>query len=224
MFGVTDLGVFIAGTIAIVLLPGPNSLYVLTVAARTGLRMGYVGALGIFTGDAVLMVLTALGAASVLQAHPEVYHAVRWAGALYLSYLGARLMWGAWQAVRQSQAQEVDAPTTAAEVLKSLKPLSETSAHGVYRKALIISLLNPKAILFFLSFFVQFVDPNYAYPALSFLLLGMILQIASLMYLSALIVGGVRLAQTFAQRRRLSALLSTTVGLLFIAFGLRLAS
>jgi leucine efflux protein len=224
MLGVTDVGVFIAGTIAIVLLPGPNSLYVLTVAARSGLRCGYAGALGIFTGDAVLMVLTALGAASVLQSNPLVYQAVRWSGALYLSYLGVRLMWGAWLVVRQNQGHGDEAPASAAQVMQALKPVAETSGAAVYRKALLISLLNPKAILFFLSFFVQFVDPNYAYPGLSFLFLGVIVQMASLLYLTVLILGGVRLAQTFAQRRQLSALLSTTVGLLFIGFGLRLAS
>ena len=241
MLGVTDLSVFIAGTIAIVLLPGPNSLYVLTVSARSGLRMGYAGALGVVSGDAVLMLLTALGAAQVLQANPLVYQGVRWAGALYLSYLGLRLLWGAAHAVREVKAQRLasaqaemtsDAaeepvnrtgPDAVAQVLAALKPVAERSPAEVYRKALVISVLNPKAILFFLSFFVQFVDPTYAYPALSFLLLGAIVQTASFVYLSALIFGGVRLAQTFAQRRRLSALLSTTVGLLFIGFGVRLA-
>ena len=225
MLGVTDLSVFIAGTIAIVLLPGPNSLYVLTVSARSGLRMGYAGALGVVSGDAVLMLLTALGAAQVLQANPLVYQGVRWAGALYLSYLGLRLLWGAAHAVREVKAQRLasaqaemtsDAaeesvnrtgPDAVAQVLAALKPVAERSPAEVYRKALVISVLNPKAILFFLSF----------------LLLGAIVQTASFVYLSALIFGGVRLAQTFAQRRRLSALLSTTVGLLFIGFGVRLA-
>jgi leucine efflux protein len=238
MLGVTDLGVFIAGTIAIVLLPGPNSLYVLTVSARSGLRMGYAGALGVLSGDTVLMVLTALGAAQVLQSNPLIYQGVRWAGALYLSYLGLRLVWGAAHAVKEAKVQRMRAEASreasdgpggtgsdaVAQVLAALKPVAERRPADVYRKALVISVLNPKAILFFLSFFVQFVDPTYAYPALSFLLLGAIVQTASFVYLSALIFGGVRLAQTFAQRKRLSALLSTTVGLLFIGFGVRLAS
>ena len=238
MLGVTDLGVFIAGTIAIVLLPGPNSLYVLTVSARSGLRMGYAGAIGVLSGDTVLMVLTALGAAQVLQSNPLIYQGVRWAGALYLSYLGLRLVWGAAHAVKEAKVQRMRAEASreasdgpggtgsdaVAQVLAALKPVAERRPADVYRKALVISVLNPKAILFFLSFFVQFVDPTYAYPALSFLLLGAIVQTASFVYLSALIFGGVRLAQTFAQRKRLSALLSTTVGLLFIGFGVRLAS
>jgi len=221
MFGITDIGVFVAGTIAIILLPGPNSIYVLTVAARSGVRHGYAGALGIFLGDAMLMLLTALGAASMLQAHPPLFNAVRWIGAGYLAYLGIKLIVGAWRAVRSLQSS---GPLPAQQLLAALKPVAETSPLSIGRKALFISLFNPKAIFFFLSFFVQFVDPAYAHPALTFLLLGAIVQIASLLYLSVLIFAGVRLAQAFAGRKRLSALLNTTVGLLFVAFGLRLAS
>lgn len=221
MFGITDLGVFVAGTIAIVLLPGPNSIYVLTVATRGGVRLGYAGALGVFLGDAILMLLTALGAASVLQANPMLFGVIRWAGAIYLGFLGIKLVIGAWRAVREIKDHN---PAPAQQLMATLKPVAETSATRICRRALLISLLNPKAILFFLSFFVQFVDPAYPHPALSFLLLGVIVQIASLLYLSALIFAGARLAQAFAGRKRLSALLSTTVGLLFIAFGLRLAS
>ena len=68
-----------------------------------------------------------------------------------------------------------------------------------------ISLLNPKAILFFISFFIQFVDPGYAWPALSFLLLGLIAQVTSVLYLTALIFAGTFLAAQFRQRRRLAA-------------------
>ncbi len=236
MFGVTDIGVFIAGTIAIVLLPGPNSLYVLSVAVRSGARMGFAGALGVLTGDAILMLLTALGAAQVLQANPLIYQAIKWVGAIYLSYLGLRLIWGVMASVRAARLERAasqspgvnpegasDPAVGRSQIMAALTLVAERRPSDVYRKACVISLLNPKAILFFLSFFVQFVSPDYAHPALSFLLLGSIVQAASVIYLSVLILGGVRLAQTFAQRRSLSALLSTTVGLLFIGFGMRLA-
>jgi leucine efflux protein len=108
--------------------------------------------------------------------------------------------------------------------VQSLKTVPEHTPKAVYRKALIVSLLNPKAIFFFISFFVQFVDPAYPNPGLTFALLGVIVQCVSLVYLSVLIVGGVKLAQTFAQRKRLSALLNSVVGMMFIAFGARLAA
>ena len=220
MFGITDLGVFVAGTVAIVLLPGPNSLYVLTVATRAGLRMGYAGALGIVTGDLVLILLTVCGAASVLNAYPHVFHAIKWAGAAYLGWLGLKLIWGGLQGWRTSQSQ----PGMVHSMVKDLKPVKEVTSKAVYRKALVVSLLNPKAIFFFVSFFVQFVDPTYANPGVTFAMLGLIVQCVSVLYLSMLIVGGVKLANTFAKRKLLSALLNSVVGLMFIAFGVRLAA
>lgn len=72
MFGITDLTTYIIGTFLIVLLPGPNSLYVMSIASRYGIKTGYMGALGIFTGDLILMLCTVLGAASLLKAFPWV--------------------------------------------------------------------------------------------------------------------------------------------------------
>lgn len=92
-----------------------------------------------------------------------------------------------------------------------------------YRRALMVSIFNPKAILFLISFFVQFVDPDYAYPALSFLVLGTLLQLASFLYLSALIFGGTRLAAAFRRRKRLSATATSAAGLLFLGFAAKLS-
>jgi leucine efflux protein len=97
-------------------------------------------------------------------------------------------------------------------------------APRTYRTALVISLMNPKAILFFVSFFIQFVDPAYAHPGLSFMILGVIVQIVSLLYLSALIFGGAYLADQFRRRRRLSAGATGAVGGMFIGFSAKLAT
>ena len=96
MLGITDLQQYLLGTIAIVLLPGPNSMFVLSVAARRGVRAGYAGAAGVFAGDAVLMLLTALGAASVLKAVPELFLVIKMVGAAYLTWVGLGLIRGAW--------------------------------------------------------------------------------------------------------------------------------
>jgi len=93
-----------------------------------------------------------------------------------------------------------------------------------FRRALIISLLNPKAIFFLLSFFVQFIDPAYPNPAVPFLILAAILMAFSGIYLSVLIVAGAQMASGFRRRQRLSAALSGAVGALFIWFGAKLAT
>ena len=103
------------------------------------------------------------------------------------------------------------------------RPFYHCGAARPFHTALVISLMNPKAILFFVSFFIQFVDPGYAWPALSFAILGLICQIISGVYLSLLILGGAHLAQQFRTRRRLAAGATGGVGVMFIGFGARLA-
>ena len=92
----------------------------------------------------------------------------------------------------------------------------------MFKRALLLSLTNPKAILFLLSFFVQFVNPAYAHPLLSFLVLALILQITSFAYLSLLVFSGSRLAAAFRRQRRVSAAGMGAVGLLFIGFAVKL--
>ncbi|PJI48826.1 MAG: leucine efflux protein LeuE [Pseudomonas sp.] len=209
--GITDLWTYVLGTLFIVLLPGPNSLFVLATAAQRGVASGYRAASAVFLGDAILMFLSALGIASVLKAEPMLFLGLKYVGAAYLFYLGIGMLRGGWQKLRQP----LDAAAT---------PAKEVDVNQPFRKALLLSLSNPKAILFFISFFIQFVDPGYAYPGLSFLVLGTILEIISALYLSFLIFSGVRLAAWFRRRQRLAAGASSGVGALFVGFGVKLAS
>ncbi|MFH9473609.1 leucine efflux protein LeuE [Streptomyces anulatus] len=223
MLGVTDLPTYLAGLALIVLLPGPNSLYVLSVAARRGVRTGYTAAAGVWTGDTVLMTLSALGAASLLQTTPLLFAVVKYAGAAYLTWMAIGMLRAAvslWRERHRRTAELVETVETAdaAEASGATAPVERP-----YRRALVVSLINPKAILFLISFFVQFVDPGYAYPALSFLLLGTLLQLASFAYLSVLIFGGTRLAAAFRRRKRLSAGATSAAGVLFLGFAAKLS-
>ncbi|MFE7456225.1 leucine efflux protein LeuE [Streptomyces sp. NPDC057554] len=215
MLGVTDLPTYLAGLLLIVLLPGPNSLYVLSVAARRGVRTGYRAAAGVWTGDTVLMTLAALGAASLLQTTPLLFAIVKYAGAGYLTWLAIGMLRAAVSVWRERHRRTAELVETA--------EAPAAGSENPYRRALVVSLINPKAILFLISFFVQFVDPGYAYPALSFLLLGTLLQLASFLYLSVLIFGGTRLAAAFRRRKRLSAGATSAAGVLFLGFAAKLS-
>ena len=221
-YGVTDLWTYVIGAFGIILLPGPNSLYVLSVATARGVRAGYQGAYGVFVGDTILLVCTALGAAGVLRTYPAMFMVVKYVGAAYLAWVGLNLLRGAIAGLRSQP-----------DVLASVASASSAAVSAVagaahlqrpFRRALVISLLNPKAILFLLSFFVQFIDPAYAQPEVPFLILSAILMAFSALYLSVLIFAGARLAQGFAQRKKLSAGLSSMVGGLFVWFGAKLAT
>ncbi len=208
--GITDLWTYVLGTLFIVLLPGPNSLFVLATAAQRGVAAGYRAASAVFLGDAILMLLSALGIASLLKAEPMLFLGLKYLGAAYLFYLGIGMLRGGWQKLRQPVEQTA--------------PGKDMDVNQPFRKALLLSLSNPKAILFFVSFFIQFVDPGYAYPGVSFLVLGTILEVISALYLSFLIFSGVRLAAWFRRRQRLAAGASSGVGALFVGFGVKLAT
>lgn len=223
MWGVIDLPTYLVGLVLIVLLPGPNSMYVLAVGARDGVRAGYAAACGVFTGDAVLMTLSAAGVASVLQANAIVFDVLKYLGAGYLGWLALGLLRAAVRTLHAAgsrhRGEPLD-PDAAAEVAALVR-----STHGhVYRRALVVSLLNPKAILFFIAFFVQFVDPAYPRPWLSFLVLGTFAEIVSALYLTALILAGTRLAAAFRERRRLAAGGTSLVGVVFLGFAVKLAT
>ncbi|MFF1411754.1 leucine efflux protein LeuE [Streptomyces sp. NPDC058289] len=222
MLGVTDLPTYVAGLVLIILLPGPNSLYVLSVAARGGVRQGYRAAVGVFTGDALLMTLAAVGAGALLQTSTIVFGVVKVLGAGYLSWLALGMLRGAWTMWR-ARREGAGAGEGAPEVPVAAAEVKAGDMERPYRRALLISLFNPKAILFLMSFFVQFVDTTYAYPALSFLLLGALMQIGSFLYLTTLIFGGNRLASVFRRRKRLAAGASSAAGVLFLGFAAKLA-
>ncbi|WP_030414963.1 leucine efflux protein LeuE [Streptomyces sp. NRRL S-1448] len=229
MLGITDLSTYLAGLALIILLPGPNSLYVVSVAARRGPRVAYRAAAGVLCGDTVLMTLSAGGVASLLQASPVLFGIVKFAGAGYLTWLAVGMLRGAWALWRGREERkatrdaETPEPAGAAASATSTAPARKEAAERPYRRALIVSLLNPKAILFFISFFVQFVDPSYAHPVLSFLALGAWAQLFSLTYLSILIFSGTYLAATFRRRRRLTAGLSAGAGAAFLGFAAKLS-
>ncbi len=203
MLGITDLATYVIGTVAIILAPGPNSLFTLGVAAQRGVRAGYAAAAGIVVGDLCLMLAAVLGVAALMKAFPAAYDVVRYLGAAYLAYLGMRLLLNK---RKGSDDKPVDVP-----------------ASHIFRKALGISLVNVKAILFFMAFFPQFVDPSYGNVPLTFTALGLILQAISLSYLSVLILAGAGLARRLRHTPWVGALLQRLTGILFISFGARLA-
>ena len=209
-YGVTDLWTYVLGAVAIILLPGPNSLFILSLATARGTRAAYKGVMGVFLGDSILLSLTALGAVELLRSSPDGFLLVKYLGAAYLAWIGAGLLSSSWRGQRTGRNLPQD-------------QISERD-DAYFGRALLISLLNPKAILFLLSFFVQFIDPAYQPHLVPFLILSIIIMSLSLVYLSVLIFAGTRLSHVFSQRRGLALALSSGAGVLFVWFGARLAT
>lgn len=215
MLGVQNLLTYALGALLIILLPGPSSLFTLSVAARLGVRSGHRAAAGMFLGETLLMVATAAGLASLLQANELVFAVVKYAGAGYLTWIAVGMIRGAWAMWRRRNERTAE----------DAAAVSDPSTGGkLFRRSLVITVLNPKAILFFISFFVQFVDPQYAYPGLSFALLAVVYQVISIAYVTVLIFSGTYLASQFRRRRKLSAGLTTAAGAVFLGFAAKLAT
>ncbi|QLG88119.1 leucine efflux protein LeuE [Chitinibacter bivalviorum] len=204
MFGITDLWAYLLGTVLIILAPGPNSLFALTTAATRGRKAGFAAAAGIVVGDFILMLAAVLGVASLMKTHPVAFDAVRYLGAGYLLWIGVKALFAR------------NTPKATTEVAKG------NPAHA-FRSALGISLINVKAILFFMAFFPQFVDPSYPHVWHSFAALGLIVQIVSISYLTTLILAGSALSRRLAGVTWLKTILNKLIGTLFVSFGLRLA-
>ena len=134
---------FVAACILLGLTPGPNMSLIIANTLRGGLGSGFVTLAGTTTGLALLVAAAALGMSSVMVFMSECFDVIRWLGALYLVFLGARQLWQYWRRRRD--------PT------QPLPPAS--SRGGAYVQGLLVSLSNPKVLLFLGAFLPQFVDP-----------------------------------------------------------------
>lgn len=205
--GVLNFWTYLAGLILIIIVPGPNSLYVLKTSTSSGSKFGYRAALGVFTGDAILIFLSFIGVASVIKASPTLFMMVRYLGAAYLLYLGAKILYSTF--IQKARNKE------------GIETISvKTEKH--FTRALLLSLTNPKAILFYISFFIQFVDFNYSHAWVPYLVLATILELVSFLYLSLLIFSGYLIARFLREKQVLAKLGNCTVGAFFMGFAAKL--
>ncbi|UUM32503.1 leucine efflux protein LeuE [Vibrio japonicus] len=207
-FGVINIWTYLAGLLMIILAPGPNSIYVLKSGSSLGVKTGYKAAMGVLIGDAILILLSYLGVASLIQTSPVLFTTIRYLGAAYLLYLGLKIIYEYW---RSKDAGDYG-------VARPHK------VENVFAKALTLSLTNPKAILFYVSFFIQFIDYTYEHTWISYLILATILEIFSIVYLSVLIFVGTSLTKLFKNNALLAKLGNGLLGLFFMGFAARLAS
>lgn len=201
MFGIADYGAFVVAIIVFLAIPGPGNLALLTATGKGGVRAGMAATLGVIGGDQVLLWLAVAGLSAVLINYPSLYSSVKWAGAAYLIGLGYSLF----------NAKPGDAPVL------DMKP------DHYFRQGLFITVLNPKAIVFYMAFFPLFVDPKIHMGLITFGFMA--LTIAALTFVYGLVV--VMLAHNLAERVRenplATVMLNKVAGALLIGFGLKLA-
>ena len=201
---------FIAAGLLLNITPGPDVLYIVSHALRSGVRAGIVAGLGITAGCFVHIFAAAIGVSALMAASSTAFTVLKWAGAGYLLWIGAKML--------LSRSPAADTVTHAAPMAAAPAPLRKVFLGGFWTNA-----LNPKVALFFLAFVPQFIAPGTPNTPLAFLLLG------SLFNFNAIFVntGWAMLAAWMARRmgavQRAMHWLDRFAGAMFIAFGIKLA-
>ncbi len=202
--GIQDLWTFLVAVLVFLALPGPGTFTLLTATGRGGVRGGYTALAGLLLGDQILIWLALAGVAALLKANPLVFHAVQYLGAAYLVWVGISL-------------------------LRTPRPGSDGTPGGIrlqpghyFRQAILVSLLNPKAILFYMAFLPLFIDPRAHQGAATFAALAGIIFVVSIAYCSLLIGAGNLARRRLIQHPKVSDALRRVAGVFLLGFGIRL--
>lgn len=201
MFGIADYGAFVAAIVLFLAIPGPGNLALITSTGKGGVRAGMAACMGVIAADQVLMWMAVAGVAGLLAAYPAAFHAVQWLGAVYLGWMGYKML----------TAKPGDVPV-----------LNIAPRH-YFRQGAVITLLNPKAIVFYMAFFPQFVHPTQHRGLLTFGAMALSVALITLLYC----VIAIALTRLAAERLRASPAaglwLERVAGGLLLGFGLKLA-
>lgn len=201
MFGIADYGAFVIAIIVFLMIPGPGNLALITSTSKGGIRAGLAATLGLMVGDQVLMWLAVAGVAALLAATPTAFHAVQWLGAAYLAWLGLRML----------MAGPGD------------KPILHIRPSHYLRQAFAITLLNPKAIVFYMAFFPLFVDPAHHQGLLTFGVMAATVSVLTFVYGLTMVLMAHFLAERMRASPRIARALNRIAGLFLIGFGVKLA-
>ncbi|MEY2782726.1 MAG: Leucine efflux protein [Pseudomonadota bacterium] len=200
MFGISDYGAFAAAFVLLLFLPGPGNLALISSASKGGLSGGLASVLGLLLGDQILLWLTVAGLAALLKSTPSLFMALQWLGAAYLAWLGLKMV----------TAKPGEGPQ-----------IQITPGH-YFRETLLITLLNPKAIMFYFAFFPQFIDPVNHQGLLTFAVMALTIAVLGFVYCFGVVVITHTMAERFRANPRLTSALQKFAGLCLIGFGLKM--
>lgn len=199
--GITDYGAFVLAILVFLAIPGPGNFALITSTGKGGIPGGLAAIFGVIAGDQVLLWAAVAGVAALMVAYPAAFYAVQWLGAAYLAWMGFKML----------RAKPGDTP------IVQIKP------RHYFRQALMITLLNPKAIVFYLAFFPLFVDPARHQGLKTFAVMAATIAVLSFLYGLVAVLLTHTLAERLRASPRISATLKKAAGLVLISFGIKLA-
>ena len=192
---------FVVASTGIVLLPGPSSMFIARTAVIASLRASRLALLGIMIGDACCILLSLLGVSALLSAYPSLFHAIRLTGAGYLIFLGVQSLF----AGSEKQAQR------------------SRDSILTFRRAVVIPLLNPKSVFFFMVFFPFFLKSSDGGVLIPYVAMTMTYMAISASYLLILGYLSSKVGLAFQGNRTLKLIFRKLYGCIFIGFGLKVA-
>ena len=201
MLGVADYGAFVAAIVIFLAIPGPGNLALITSTSKGGIRGGLGATFGVIAGDQVLMWAAVAGVATLLVAYPAAFYAVQWAGAVYLAWLGFKMLLAK----------------------PGAKPILNIEPRHYFKQAAIITLLNPKAIVFYMAFFPLFVDPARHQGMLTFGVMAATVAVLTFLYGLAAVLLTHFLAERMRANPLVGRVLQKVAGVFLIGFGVKLA-
>ena len=201
MLGITNYSTFVIAFILLLLLPGPGNLALITSAGKGGLSGGLASVLGLLVGDQILLWLTVAGVAALLAANPVVFHALQWFGAAYLAWLGFKMV----------MAKAGD------------KPMLDIKAGHYFQQTLVITLFNPKAIMFYVAFFPQFIDPQNHRGIVTFAVMAATIAVLGFTYCLSVVLITHFMAERIRSNPKVTSMLQKVAGLFLVGFGVKLA-
>jgi len=202
MLGITDFGAFCAAILLFLALPGPGTFALLTSTAKGGFRAGAAATWGVIVGDQVLMWLAVAGVAALLAAYPTVFKLVQYAGGAYLAWIGLKLIFAK--------------PGSASPV--RIEP------RHYFRQSFVITLLNPKAIVFYMAFFPLFIDPAQHRGMVTFGAMAVTIAAITAAYGLLLCAFANAVSAQVKAHQRLARALERLAGVFLIGFGIRLST
>ena len=205
MFGITDFAAFCAAILIFLALPGPGTFALLTSTGKGGFRAGAAATLGVIVGDQVLLWLAVAGVAALLAAYPLAFKAVQYAGAAYLAWIGLRLLFSRGEG----------------SVSPDLAKFGIESRHYA-RQAFFITLLNPKAIVFYMAFVPLFIDPATHRGLPTFAAMAVTIALITAVYCLSLCAFAHAVAAKVRAHRAATRWLERLAGVFLIGFGWRL--
>lgn len=176
--GIRDFQAFVIAVIVFLLVPGPGNLALITSTSLAGLSGGLAATLGVIVGDQCLIALAMAGMAAVLLAYPAAFHALQWLGAAYLIWLGASMLFA----------------RSAARPIIAIRP------GRYFRQAWLITVFNPKAIVFYMAFFPIFIQSDRSRAWIGLGILAFTVACLTLIYGLCLSLIVIRLADKFRQQ------------------------